>query len=392
MRWFKYFGRFLFWTVNRFLVILFIRPRFNVQIVEGSDSVPAPPYVLVANHGTFFDPWLIGSYSKYPMSIMMNDFGFKRAFFVRLYQKCSGAFPKKKGVSDYRALKIGLRELINGYPIMIFPEGQVTWDGETQPLFKGIEKIVKHFLVPIVMMNIKGSFLCKPWWAESYRKGTVRIKTKLLNTEQIKIMSEESILNEIQMFLYNNDVKDSLNKNTFVKGGNLAEGLTHLLWICKNCKVHDSLSTEGNILKCVNCGACWEIDSHANFKVIKGDEIGDLYDLVKWHKEEVKSIIEINNTNSQLSIDKDTEFCKINKNGNVSIVDRGTLKLTNQYLIFISSVSKKEIIKNSINDIKSIVFQKKEYLECRTANKVYFFRFKNGSTMKWVYYFKYLKQ
>lgn len=352
---------------------------------------PKPPFILVANHGTFFDPWIIGSFCPYPMSIMMNEFGFRASAFVRWYQRSAGAFPKKKGVSDYCALKRGLRELKDGYPLMVFPEGQVTWDGETQPLFHGVEKIIKHLSVPLVIIKIKGSFLSKPWWANNYRKGKVRLFVETLSSKDLKIMTEKGILKKIEEFLYNNDIKDRINLSTNFEGNDLAAGLIHFLWICKNCGANDKIYTDNNKVICSACKSSWELNAHGQLRTIKGCEIGDLYDWAQWHKRCVIKQINDDSYNSEYAIDENTDYCKVDINGNVSVLSSGTLKISFQHLIFTSSDPQGPFVKLLISEIRNAVFQKKEFLECRTDDSVYLFRFVQGSTMKWIYYIRYLQ-
>lgn len=387
----SYLWRFLFWTINRIFVITFIRCKFNVQKTKDSDKLPRPPFILISNHGTFFDPWIIGSYSFYPMSIMMNEFGFNASPFVRWYQKNAGAFSKKKGISDFKSLRIGMRELKKGYSVMIFPEGQVTWDGETQPFIHGIEKMVKHTAIPIVLVKMTGSFLSKPWWAESYRKGKVIIKFKTIMPDDIDRLNESDILDVIEKFVYNNDILEMQNQLTKFKGKNIAKGLLHFLWICKNCNATDSLSTKGDYIKCEKCGATWIIKANGKIETISGCELHNLFDWAKWHREIVKREIGEKGEYQILAEDYDVDYCKIDKNGKINVIYKGGLRLNSQYLIFYNTNSIEEKVRIAVKDIKSNVFQKKQLMECRTEEYIYFFRFNNGSVMKWIYYVRYLK-
>jgi len=53
-----YFWRYWFWQLSRLFVLLYIRPKFNFKLIKGSDKIPKPPFIMVSNHGTFFDPWI----------------------------------------------------------------------------------------------------------------------------------------------------------------------------------------------------------------------------------------------------------------------------------------------------------------------------------------------
>ena len=92
-----YLYRFCFWAISRIFVFAYIRPKFNVVDDKNSDPIPKPPFIMVSNHATFFDPWIVGHYSKYPISIMNNEDAFHSPWVIRWYLKNIVTFPKKKG-------------------------------------------------------------------------------------------------------------------------------------------------------------------------------------------------------------------------------------------------------------------------------------------------------
>lgn len=387
-----HFPRYAFWAMSRPFVWFFIRPKFNIVTEKGSDPVPKPPFIMISNHGTFFDPWIIGQYSPYPMSIMMNEDGFRAGAVTRWYLDNIGAFPKKKGTSDYKAMKITIRLLQKRYPVLIFSEGQVTWDGETQPIFTGIEKIIKHTKVSLVMMRIIGSFLSKPWWADTYRKGKVRILGKVLDPETINGLSEHELLIKMKDFIYNNDIKDKENLHTQFTGKNLAIGLERFVWICKNCKKEDTLVTRGDHISCSACNYSWSVDTHLRLKPLQVDTaaIGDLHDYAKWHKEIVMDTIGSAASHDTLTESKNVILCTINREGKSTQLATGTLSLTKESLTFTPDVDSSYTILLSVPEIQSYVFQRKDVFECSCEEKSYRFRFQGHSPMKWVFYLRYL--
>lgn len=388
----RYMWRYVFWNINRIAIKAYIWPLFKVSVRYLNGALPRPPFIVVANHGTFFDPWIIGALFVHPMSIMMNDFGFKASPFIRWYQKETGAFPKKKGTHDFRALKYGLMELKRGYSLLIFPEGQVTWDGETQPLFHGIEKIIKRVNVPIVMVNIKGSFLCKPWWASTYRKGSVQLSIRTMNTEELMNKSKSEILKKLTKYLYNNDIKNHSNKNIKIVGSSLAKGLENFFWICPVCLQEDQLITDDDMISCTYCKNSWVMNPYCQIKSIAGNliNVGDLYDWSQWYKEKVKKIIMQSKNSDVITHSKNVDYCDIKKNGVVNVRNHGSLVLTKKTLYFKNDIDGSIILELNVDEIISCVFQRKEFIEVRIEGKKYMFRFLSHSTMKWVYYLRYL--
>ena len=140
--------RWILWNLfSRFIFVeMILRPKYRFRRSNASHQYPKAPFIIIANHGTFFDPWIVGGFSITPVNYMANDDGFRDGLITRWYLKSIGAFPKKKGASDYRAMKTTLDLLRKKSPVCIFPEGQTTWDGETQLLYPGIEKLVKKVI------------------------------------------------------------------------------------------------------------------------------------------------------------------------------------------------------------------------------------------------------
>ena len=388
----KYLLRYLFYTLSTSYVKLFIRPKFNIIIENNFDPIPKPPFIMVSNHSTFFDPWIVGHYSPYPLSIMMNDEGFKANAFVQWYLRNIGTFAKKKGTSDYRAMKTTLKMLKKGMPILIFPEGQTSWDGETQPIFPGVEKIIKRTNCSLVMTKVKGNFLSKPWWAETYRKGKVRLSRKVINPKEIKSITENELRQIIIDYIYQNDIKDEENKQIKFTGKDLAKGLEHFLWICKNCKKEDSLYTNGNTISCSDCGSTWSMDTHLQFKEIqsKTETVGDLYDWSLWHKEMVRKRIRETSEGEILTYSENVVYCKTTEKGKMITISNGKLILTKLLLKFHSETDRTFSFQLHVKDIKDYFFQRKDIFECVYNDKSYRFRFCNHSPMKWVFYFRYL--
>lgn len=387
-----YLWRYIFWGLSRIFVYTYLVPKFNLKIDKDADPIPNPPFIMISNHATFFDPWLIGHFSKYPLSIMMNEDGFKASAFTRWYQTQIGCFPKKKGASDYRAMKITLRMLKQGYAALIFPEGQTTWDGETQPIYPGVEKIVKFSKASLVMMHVRGNFLSKPWWADSFRKGSLHISRKVLKPEDIKSMSDKELLESIIKYINNNDIKDDITKKVTFSGYDLAKGLERFVWMCPFCEKEDCLTTDKNTISCSACEHSWDIDSHFNFKPNQNDanNIGDLHDLASWHKKKVKEKIASAGQKDILTKSDNAMYCNIDDHGRYLDYTSGRLILTKEEIVFKPAEKNDYAVRCSVDDIDDYVWQRKSDFEFRIDGKNYRFRFTNQSPMKWVYYFRYL--
>ncbi len=366
-----------------------LKPTYNFSKTRQSDKFPSPPFIVVSNHGTFFDPWMIGKFSHTPFAFMTNDDGFRGKGISQWYLKSIGAFPKKKGASDYKAMKTTIELLKGKYPVCIFPEGQTTWDGETQLIYRGIEKIIKKFNVPLVTVRFQGNFLTKPWWADFKRHGKILVNITTIGSEEISTLSSDQIFDKIKSSIYQNDIKDPVNLSYPFRGTQLAQGLERFVWICMHCGKEDALITEGNDIICSSCKSAWHIDAHCRLST-DNPQITTLNDLKDWsdyHKEKVLEKV-ISSDSFSTETPAMALLCENDSSQFIKKFNEGILQLTKDELRF--STQDKSITW-PVEELEDYVVQKKDTFEFRHKNKIYRVLFDRKSPMKWVYYLRYLR-
>ncbi len=102
----------------------------------GLDHIAADgPVLIVANHRSFLDPFLIGT--LLPPNRPLNFMG-KAELFARpragWYVSRCGCFPVRRGESDPAALETGRMVLEGGGALVLFPEGtRLRWGGLGEP-------------------------------------------------------------------------------------------------------------------------------------------------------------------------------------------------------------------------------------------------------------------
>lgn len=329
----------LLWHLSRYFVYTYIRPKFNFRIADGSDKLPAPPYILLSNHGTFFDPWFVGHMTQKRLSIMMNEEGYHAPAVTRWYLRSIGTFPKKKGTADFKAMKTTIKTLRQGYPVLIFPEGQTTWSGVTQPIYSGIEKIVKKSGTDLVLNRLEGNFLSKPWWANNYRKGKIILNRRVVKAEELKKLSHEKILKMIIEYISHNEFNSSnLSEDTF-KSDSPASGLNNYLWICPACRTEDTLEFLSDSIQCSECKKRLEVSPSLRFIDKEKDTRTPLDQVDTIHKEVALKRISEKKEKGVIISDKSAPMCKTEQNGRISIISEGELKLFYEELVFSSKTS-----------------------------------------------------
>lgn len=125
-------------------------------LVEGKEKLPSSgPYLLTANHRSFFDSVFQGLVLDQPIHWMAKSELFKYPLIDRLLVRL-GAFPVRRGQSDQEALETARQLLAAGEIVAIFPEGTRVRQGLGQPK-RGAARLALDAKVAMVPMAIVGT-------------------------------------------------------------------------------------------------------------------------------------------------------------------------------------------------------------------------------------------
>lgn len=252
-----YFNRLVLLCVSPFYI-----PYFKIKAV-GLENVPKKgPFLMVANHSHLLDPFFMGALIRRPIFQMASN-EFFRTFLMRRFMWAMGAFPRKKGFTDFKSIKYAIHLVKKGYPLVIYPEGGRNWDGETVPLLKSTSKLVKLLEVPLIAAVFRGNYLAYPRWADRRRKCPITVSFSepvMFN----KKSSEKDIVEYIRKRIYNND---NYTEVEYIQGKNPAQGLPRLLWKCPHCRTIDALfEKDGNHICCTHCRKEWEVNFRCSMR------------------------------------------------------------------------------------------------------------------------------
>ncbi|AIE85560.1 lysophospholipid acyltransferase family protein [Fimbriimonas ginsengisoli] len=131
--------------------------------VRGAYRVPKEGGVLIlANHIADMDPILVQYACGRPVHFMAKSELFDLPVIGRL-MRFFGAFAVKRGEPDRKALKFSADLLKTGEAVGIFPEGQISEDGELQELKPGVALIARMAGTPVICVGISGSQRMMPY-------------------------------------------------------------------------------------------------------------------------------------------------------------------------------------------------------------------------------------
>ena len=147
-----------YWYCGRTIVRIFAGVFYRVRLSGFENVPPAGAFIVAANHQSHFDPPMVGLVISHrrPFRSIARSGLFKFKPFAWLIA-AFGAIPVVRGKGDTAAMKAALAELGRGRPILIFPEGSRTDNGQIGEFMRGITVLLKRAQAPVVPAAIEGA-------------------------------------------------------------------------------------------------------------------------------------------------------------------------------------------------------------------------------------------
>jgi long-chain acyl-CoA synthetase len=152
-------------AVTRALCAALFRTIYRLR-VEGLQHVPpSGPLILVANHCSFFDGFILAA--SLPLRTCQRIFymGFEWFFrhpILAWWGRGVRVIPVDMDTFLMRALQASAVVLRQGKILCVFPEGERSVDGRVRPFRKGVGILVKELKAPVLPACIAGSFEAWP--------------------------------------------------------------------------------------------------------------------------------------------------------------------------------------------------------------------------------------
>lgn len=240
-------------------IIWGLGPRtFFRQRPRGVGKLPREgPFLLLANHTSFFDPAWVAWHCWRPTNFMASAQLFRVPVLGTL-TAWLGAFPKVKFVKDRESMATLHRRYELGQPVVLFPEGERTWDGRQLTVLPGIARLIKRLDARVVYCRIKTGHLQQPRWARYPRFLPVELEYDGPHT-YAPDMDHQAIVEDVKARL-RVDPLPPVPRLSF--GWRLAHGLPDLLWACPSCLVMEGLAvdpSDGDVVRCGACDRAWRV-------------------------------------------------------------------------------------------------------------------------------------
>lgn len=234
---------------------LFLKLRYRI-VAENLEVLyqVKPPYVILPNHITTWDPFFVGMFVPGPVYNVTSDFQFRRRI-MRIVHKLVGSIPKSKVIPDIETIKRIMEVRRKRGIIGIYPEGMRCWDGHTVETISQTAKLLKVLKIPVISTVMKGAYLSLPRWSKHRRKGKVIVEfSRLFSGPELKQLSLADIQARIDDALRHDEYEYQKTRMQPYACSRPAEDLELALFMCPNCETIGRLRSRGHRFRCAECG------------------------------------------------------------------------------------------------------------------------------------------
>ncbi|RQW04008.1 1-acyl-sn-glycerol-3-phosphate acyltransferase, partial [candidate division KSB1 bacterium] len=214
-----------------------------------------PPFLLVPNHVSMFDPPMVNIFVPHRVHFVMSDANLRSRLAKWAYNSLCNVIPKTKAVSDTSAVRKIIQLVRKKRVICVFPEGRSTWNGVTHDIFFSTAKLIKILKIPVIVPLISGGYLTHPRWGTSVRPGAMVIHyRKLFDGPELTDLQPDEIHERLRHAMWNDDYDYQRRHRITFKTKKGAEYLERLLFTCPACERVECMCSAGNRFYCQACG------------------------------------------------------------------------------------------------------------------------------------------
>ncbi len=140
---------------------LIYRTAFRLK-VHGQENVPpGAGFLIASNHESYLDPPLIGVAFPYPIHYFARSTLFDNRILGFLLPRVN-VLPIVQDRPDVRGIRAAIRTIQAGRPLVVFPEGARSLDGNLQPGQPGVGLFVAKANAPVLPVRIRGAHAAWP--------------------------------------------------------------------------------------------------------------------------------------------------------------------------------------------------------------------------------------
>ncbi|MBP3630903.1 MAG: 1-acyl-sn-glycerol-3-phosphate acyltransferase [Clostridia bacterium] len=240
----------IWFSLVRPVMKLYLKHKFNFNCVQNEIK---PPFLILSNHTTDFDPFFVAMGFNCPIYFVMSDHvaSLKTG---KLIKHLVSPIPITKSGVDAETVKSIFSVIRQGGAVGLFPEGNKSFDGDMSWIKPSTGKLIKKLNCPIIIYKTEGGYFSSPRWTKNKRRGKVHSYiSRIIYPNELKKLEDNQIYSLIKTSLYVN-AYDSQKKNKIKYiARNYAKNIEAFLYACPSCGSLSSVYGDGDHIKCKNC-------------------------------------------------------------------------------------------------------------------------------------------
>ncbi len=231
------------------------------------------PMFVLCNHNTDFDFLLLASVFDGKLDFVATETMLRMGPVSELVAKKFNPILHDKGSKGTATIKQIVKRIKDGRNVLLFPEGNRSFDGRPGEISPAISKIAKLTGCSLVVYRLTGGYLTTPRWGRGIRKGRMNGRvTAVLSPKEIAEMPADRLQKLIVDSLRTDAYQEQKENPVRFRFGAKAEYLESLLFICPSCKKAGTLRSKGDKVFC-DCGYSLTMDDYGYLCDKKGDKL-----------------------------------------------------------------------------------------------------------------------
>ncbi len=217
-------------NIARLFLTKFMRRSYNYESKRHRELKRQGPFLILGNHTVAIDPLLMSLSFPFHIYYIATEQIFNLGFLSKLLKFAVNPIKKSKSVNDIVAIRKARKIVSEGGSIGVYPEGNLTYDGQTSQFGISVIKLIRLLKIPVIFFVTEGLYLSNPRWAVNKKRGRSKGYLKsILEPEDYNKLNDEQLYQHVYNELYVNAYQQD-PKIPF-KGQDLALGLERLIFI-----------------------------------------------------------------------------------------------------------------------------------------------------------------
>ncbi len=271
-------------TKLRPFISSWMRRTTNYRVISPPPDNRGNPFLLISNHVSIYDlAYALLQLNEMPVIVIHEIF--QRNPVMAWLLRPLGLIWKQADLHDGKSIRQMKRAASAGRSILLYPEGDLTWDGDTGELPEPIAKLVRYVGLPVVVLTEKGAYMTYSRWAGRVRKGLVELHfRRCLSADELKSLPDSEILSRLRSAFRHSERRwlDEPGNVASYKPGWQAKDLSKLLFLCPRCKSADRITNSDESVSCGYCGFSAKIGTRLQLDSCAASEAG-IQDIWQWH-------------------------------------------------------------------------------------------------------------